>query len=227
MTREIYYQKTIDYFDRAKDWWGLYTKTPFLIESFRFHKDLSKHIDWIIESSKIDHCQSILDCGCGFGLIQNLLSKKFPNNEFYGVTLNQLHVDHKQHSNVFLGNFEHLSYSNNSIDRILFLESFSYAFDKYKTLQEAYRVLKPGGYLFILDLCHVDVDVTRTDEYKNHFEFYGNTPIHFQNIQCGLVSVGFDICQNNSNLTNKLIIKKNQESIVISMYIIDQILPFC
>ena len=51
------------------------------------------------------------------------------------------------------GDFHHLAsiYPANSFDRILFLETICHAQDYKQVLEQAWKVLKPGGFLYIKD----------------------------------------------------------------------------
>lgn len=111
--------------------------------------------------------QNILDVGCGIGGSTLYLAQKF-NATAQGVTLSPEQAKRAQEraTEVNLGervqfqvaNALNLPFSDESFDLIWSLESGEHFPDKAKFLQEAYRVLKPGGMLLMATWCHRPTD---------------------------------------------------------------------
>lgn len=111
--------------------------------------------------------QNILDVGCGIGGSTLYLAQKF-NATAQGVTLSpeQAKRGQERATEVNLGervqfqvaNALNLPFSDESFDLIWSLESGEHFPDKAKFLQEAYRVLKPGGMLLMATWCHRPTD---------------------------------------------------------------------
>lgn len=113
---------------------------------------------------------TILDVGCGMGGSSLYLAEKF-NAQVTGITLSPKQVQianhearrrHISHVHFTVENAMSMqSIKDNSIDIVWSLESCEQFFDKALFLEQAYRVLKPGGQLMLATWC------SSQDEYKN------------------------------------------------------------
>lgn len=121
-----------------------------------------KLIDKLIELFDIKAGDKILDVGCGMGGSSIHLAKKF-NVNVTGITLSSKQVDIATDiakkdcvKNVSFKIEDALSLrtlKDNSFDVIWSLESCEQFCDKNLFLQQAYRVLKPGGTLILATWC--------------------------------------------------------------------------
>jgi ubiquinone/menaquinone biosynthesis C-methylase UbiE len=219
MHKKDYYKKTYNYYERVKNLWGDATKHPFLIEGFKFSINKNKHLLQIANLADISPGLSVLDCGCGFGELINFLDKKYPGT-YTGITLNEYHVKNKQHNNIIKRNFENLSFiKTKSVDRVLFIESFSHAFNKVKVLKEVRRILKNDGKVFILDLSIANQDylnlVRDRPKYNEHISFYGDRPVCSKYIMALIKNLNFKLIDYKENLNNSVFIDKKVESKII------------
>lgn len=95
--------------------------------------------------------QGIVDLGAGNGYLTMYLAKKFPTSTIYATDASiTMREGLKKIKNIVL--LEKLALANNSIDAIFSLAAFHHITDKKHLLKELYRVLKPGGFLFIGDV---------------------------------------------------------------------------
>jgi len=219
MHKNDYYKKTYNYYENVKNLWGVATEQPYLIEGFKFFKDRNKHLQKIAQLADIKPGLTVLDCGCGFGTLIKFLDLNYPGT-YIGITLNDYHIKNKQHHNNYKRNFENLSIiKTKSIDRVLFIESFSHAFNKGKVLKEIRRVLKKDGKVLILDLSISNQDyinlIKDKLKYNEHIEFYGDKPVCSKYIITLLKSFNFKLLDYKENLENKVIIDKTIESKII------------
>lgn len=111
--------------------------------------------------------QSILDVGCGIGGSTLYLAEKF-NATATGVTLSPEQAKRGQErakeanltdsAEFQVANALELPFADNSFDLVWSLESGEHFPDKAKFLEQAYRVLKPGGMLLMATWCHRPTD---------------------------------------------------------------------
>jgi cyclopropane fatty-acyl-phospholipid synthase-like methyltransferase len=125
-----------------------------------FHEALLNINKVLAEIAEIKEGENILDAGCGVGGSSLWLAKE-KNCTVTGISLNKRQIDKANalakeigvHEKVL---FEQKDYTNtfypaNSFDVVWAIESVCYADDKSDFLNEANRVLKPGGRLIIAD----------------------------------------------------------------------------
>lgn len=103
----------------------------------------------------------VLDVGTGPGTLVRMIAHHFPQFEVYGIDLSENMIDlaheharreqleERVHFNV--GDVAHLPYPDASFDLIVSTISMHHWHDLELPLQELYRVLRPGGKLWIYD----------------------------------------------------------------------------
>ena len=99
--------------------------------------------------------KKLLDVGCGTGLLINMLSKE-NNGEFVGLDLSPKMLKEAKKKKIknatFIeGRSDELPFENNTFDIVTCSQSFHHYPKTDKPLQEAFRVLKPGGLYVISD----------------------------------------------------------------------------
>jgi ubiquinone/menaquinone biosynthesis C-methylase UbiE len=102
---------------------------------------------------------SFLDIGCGTGWAVGQVAKAAGNTgDFYGVDLSQGMIDKASINFNGNGNFhfiranaESIPLDDNTFDIIICTNSFHHYLHPDKAMKEAFRLLKPGGKIYILD----------------------------------------------------------------------------
>jgi len=102
---------------------------------------------------------NVLELGCGKGVNSIFLASQNPNVNFLGIDLTPLHISYAQKKSkdlknvqFSLGNFQDLNFiAEPSFNLIFEVESICHATNMKLMLDEAYRVLKPGGRLIVID----------------------------------------------------------------------------
>ncbi|MES2622262.1 MAG: class I SAM-dependent methyltransferase [Bacteroidota bacterium] len=133
-----------------------------VIQAFRTN-DVSVYLDYTIQNAELKDGQKILDAGCGVGGPATYFAGKL-NVEVEGVTVSEVQVAKskgviaskklKGKVNIRQGDYHNIDeiYGTEVFDRVLFLESFGHSTNKPLLIEKAFRVLKPGGILYIKDL---------------------------------------------------------------------------
>lgn len=103
---------------------------------------------------------NVLDVGCGTGEMLRLISEKYNSVEAYGIDLSDEMIKIAKAKlspdiNLFVGDSEHLPFSDETFEVLLCMESFHHYPNPDNVLKEFKRVLKPNGVLFICDMWRV------------------------------------------------------------------------
>jgi 2-polyprenyl-3-methyl-5-hydroxy-6-metoxy-1,4-benzoquinol methylase len=132
-------------------------------------------LNYIAQGAQLKDGQQILDAGCGFGGPSSFFAERF-NSKIEAITLSKSQVTEvelsiqknklKEKLNVKLGDFHELPeyYQESTFDRVLFLESLGHAESVKKVIQGVFKVLKPGGLLYIKDFVKRDLPRSSYDK---------------------------------------------------------------
>jgi len=124
------------------------------------HQAILNENQFIIDIAKIKPNHLVLDAGCGVGGTAIYIAKK-TKAKVIGININQKEIklatknaikfSIKDKTEFFVQDYSKTNFPDNTFDIIYGIESICYAYPKTKFLKEAYRILKPGGKLIILD----------------------------------------------------------------------------
>ena len=102
----------------------------------------------------------ILDVGCGKGETAHYLLRYYDAQNIAGINLSEKQLEtcrQKVPGATFRSmDAAHLDFADHSYDTIICLEAVFHFSTRERFLQEAYRVLKPGGYLVLTDILLTD-----------------------------------------------------------------------
>jgi tocopherol O-methyltransferase len=157
-----YYNQTLNHYQQH---WNL-NHSKALHYGLWYHntKNLSEALEntnqKIAELGDVQKKHTLLDAGCGIGGTAMYLASNF-HCKVNGITLSekQLLVGNKHilakgldpFVQLEIMNFELTKFSDNSFDLVYGIESICHSTNKEKFLQEAYRLLRPGGKLIVID----------------------------------------------------------------------------
>ena len=120
-------------------------------------------IEELLAWGQVQQPQDILDVGCGIGGSSLYLADKY-KAKATGITLSPVQANRAKaraesqglaaQTTFLVADALKMPFAENSFDLVWSLESAEHFPDKQKFLQEAYRVLKPGGLLLMATWCH-------------------------------------------------------------------------
>ena len=133
-----------------------------VIQAFRT-TDVSKLLNYQIESIGLQNGQKVIDAGCGVcGPARYFLSKLDLHIDAITISEEQVRYSIEKNKEVGLenrinvthGDFQQLEkyFERNTYDVVYFLESFGHSTDHSKTINSSWEILKPGGVMYIKDL---------------------------------------------------------------------------
>ncbi|QOV21951.1 methyltransferase domain-containing protein [Anabaenopsis elenkinii] len=120
-------------------------------------------IEEVLNWSRVQTAENILDVGCGIGGSSLYLAGKF-NAQATGITLSPVQAARAKEraqdaglsgrTQFQVADAQAMPFPDDSFDLVWSLESGEHMPDKTQFLQECYRVLKPGGKLILVTWCH-------------------------------------------------------------------------
>jgi ubiquinone/menaquinone biosynthesis C-methylase UbiE len=116
--------------------------------------------DLVAKKLKLSKEKKVLDAGCGNGLVSIYLSKKYACF-IKGITILPFEAKKARESAIkngivklvdyFVMDYSNIAFQNGYFDAIYTTESLSHSTDIKKTLNEFFRVLKPGGRIALFE----------------------------------------------------------------------------
>ena len=154
----------ISYYERNEFGYGLWGKNMhfgYWDKSTKTIRQATKKFnEVIVQKASINEHDRVLDAGCGVGGASVYLAKKI-GCHVTGITIcprqvgsakkNSLKEKVSHLTEFFEMDYMSTEFPENSFDVVWGLESICYAENKEKFIQEAYRILNPGGRLIIAD----------------------------------------------------------------------------
>jgi ubiquinone/menaquinone biosynthesis C-methylase UbiE len=209
--KKLHYEKIRDYYNTSTSSW---IDTYRRVESFRFSPFLKQHDDILYKKIFVKDAVTILDAGCGDFSLSLAFLKKNKDLFIHGVTLSnvQKNIADKNikkynvsnRAKITLQNFNKTNFKNNFFDIIYFIESFSHSIHKEKTIKEIYRILKPGGLCYILDLnlnCESKYKKQINDNYLKWYSLFYFAPITYALLK-NKFRKKFNLVYSKTNLIN-------------------------
>lgn len=135
----------------------------------------------IADYLKDESYETLLDIGCGTGYLIDMLSKShkaaYTGLDLSDKMLEMANAKQIQNAAFVEGRSDALPFEDNSFDVITCSQSFHHYPDTDKALQEAYRVLKPGGLYLLSDTgvgCFKEFGVVVDTFLYHHFSNTGD-----------------------------------------------------
>jgi ubiquinone/menaquinone biosynthesis C-methylase UbiE len=154
--------------DRVADYYNTNTNKFLevygeIIQAFRT-TNVEDYLNYTIKSAELKNNQRIVDAGCGVCGPAIYFANTVPELFIEACTVSNVQAEMAQKKvieknlqnriKVTLGDYHKLPelFSENSFDRVVFLESFGHSKNKKLAIESAWKVLKPGGKLYVKDL---------------------------------------------------------------------------
>jgi ubiquinone/menaquinone biosynthesis C-methylase UbiE len=135
----------------------------------------------------------VLDAGTGPGTLAREIARRQPRLQVYGIDLSEdmirlarLHAKREQleeRVHFAVGNVAHLPYPDHSFDLVVSTISMHHWFELEQPLRDLYRVLRPGGRLWIYDFRFVKAQTVE--------KALASTPFVETGLEQTLVRTGF------------------------------------
>lgn len=149
---------------------------------------IEKLLGWIPEKHGF-----ILDVACGKGASSRYLTKYYPADRITGINISEKQLEIARENvpgcNFFVMDATCLDFQDETFDNIICVEAAFHFNTRRHFFSEAYRVLKPGGWLVLSDiLMHVEAERKRM---YRHEENYVQDENQYQQIleSCGFHNV--------------------------------------
>jgi ubiquinone/menaquinone biosynthesis C-methylase UbiE len=154
------------------------------------NKGHAKLAEWGLSHVKIDPSNIILDIGCGGGGNLKRYAKIIVNGKIYGIDYSETAVDVSKEINrryikqgiveIYEGSVSSLPFKDNFFNLVSSFETFYFWPDLTSDLQEIHRVLKPKGYLILVNEGY-KCDNQKFRNKAENWSKLGNFPIHYPN----------------------------------------------
>ncbi len=156
---DFYNQATEDYKFWSNDYnmhFGYFI--PFKTNPFKRDTMLNEMNKQVLKRLNIhSNKHRLVDLGCGMGSTMRYALKHFKNLIAYGVTLSEFQLKEGnqrlrgENGIIIKEDYNQTSFTSNSFDSAIAIESFCHSGHDIKSIKEAHRILKPGGRLVIAD----------------------------------------------------------------------------
>lgn len=131
-----------------------------LMQSHKFAYTDRQHVRYLLDYAQFPLHGVVVDMGCGIGEFARLAAEIRPDLKWELVNMSRAQLDlcpYGTQFNPILRDAHYTGFPDASIDAVTFQTSLV-QMNKLRALQEAYRILKPGGVLLISEMIRTSGD---------------------------------------------------------------------
>ena len=147
---------------------GIFGKKPYANYGYWTREDMS--IDEACDAMTelvgtrlgLEEGDRLLECGCGYGASAVYVARRFRPGNIVGLDVTDVRIDNARKLiaeeglaetiDVELGDATHLRFEDGSFDKVMAIECALHFRTRTTFLEEAFRVLRPGGILAMTDI---------------------------------------------------------------------------
>ena len=122
-----------------------------VFQAHRFANDECSHVSRLARWAEFPANAKVIDLGCGTGEVAKIMKSLRPDLDFCLVNISQFQLDYCPSFTRHCCDFCDVPEASNSFDAAMFCFSIGHS-DASAAMQEAARLLKVGGVLFIYDM---------------------------------------------------------------------------
>ena len=127
-----------------------------VLQGFRLGPSEREHIAKLLTYMDPPVGSTWLDVGCGFGEPARLMAEIRPDLEFALLNNNRFQLDNTPVGmTTHFADMHALPFADHTFDGVMFLYSLCHADNIIMALNEAWRVVRPGGRLFVFDYVRI------------------------------------------------------------------------
>ena len=171
------------------------------------HRELS---EWALAALPLRKCRTILDIGCGGGMLISLLAKRFVSADICGVDISEESVAVTEKVNedlakagrlhVSVNSVSDLPFADGSFDLVTAFETYFFWPDQKNDLRKAAAKVRPGGYIVIVSETYPHPDFKeRNDEF---IRLYGLKLLSNDDMKALLEGYGMNVTVNEAEEKN-------------------------
>ena len=178
-----YIEKVCDYYDTMTEVYLKHVGTTLQAAQLSHsRRNTAKATNLYLASrAGIQPGHRVLDCGCGVCGPSIDIALRTQDVQINAITLSEVQakiarklIQQARLSSsiqIYRGDYHYLPFSDSSFDVVFFFESVGYAYDLQRLFGEGFRVLRPGGKLYIKDIYFANKDEASQEEKREMAEF--------------------------------------------------------